>query len=552
MKYNYLERYNLNNIIKEAVGVNFSSFKDIENTQEIIQSGILNTINFEDISNISQNDFEDILSTKKIIEKFDKDYNVVQYFFFYNKRLFIVLLSKDTSSGVVSIDFKSTGEFSHLKKNNFNEFKNIFINKSLSFTFERIAHEDSKDFWKYIILCLKIYVKKYNDNYFNFVGSQTSVASRAKIKQTNYILIKKILDDFEALLYSNLQKMRDKDIGISKEKLNDIFFNFRKHYIEYFNKYYNIFKNINNDFLDQLSEYKDDNKLKNKINDFLDLKKQIEEDLKEIQNIIRSEKSNIKQRKNLDKYIINLNNFYKKWAYFIELLESKSFNNQLDSKNDTINYLEVKLLDFSNLICFVILFRSYFILNNLKIKFNEKQQIQFLKYLNKANSIFNFLVKKYNFNQKAFWEMQSEFFDIIKEEVIELQKKNFYLKEEIKQAIDNSLKTMVANTDNFELENDYENKLNILINLNFQTEPVLQKHIQNFLENYMIFFKSINNKNSEKRISNLIKFNERGIQSFLNSREKLYYRALESYSKTEPNLIDILYNGSMLFFKINK
>lgn len=551
MKYNYLERYNLNNIIKEAVGVNFSSFKDIENTEEVVRSGILNTINFEDISNISQNDFEDILSTKKIIEKFDKDYNVVQYFFFYNKRLFMVLLSKDISSGVVSIDFKSTDQLSYLTKNDFNEFKDTFINKNLSFTFERIAHEDSKNFWKYIILCLKIYVKKYNDNYFNFVGSQISVASRAKIKQTNYILIKKILDDFETLLYSNLQKIKDENIGISKEKLDDIFFNFRKHYIEYFNMYYNIFKGINDEYIKQLATY-EDKAIKTKVDDFLILKQQIDEDLKQIKYIIRSEKSNIKERKQLDKAIINLDSFYKKWANFIELLESKKFPNQFNFKDSMVNSLESKLLDFGNLISFVILFRSYLVLSNLKTKFNEKKQIKSLEYINKTNLIFNLLVKKYNFKQKTFWEMQSEFFDAIKEEIIELQKRSFYSKEQIKQAIDESLKTMIKSTDNLEFEENYESKLHTLINLNFKSEPVLQTHIQNFLNDSLIFFKSsIEDSNFEKKIGNLIKFNEKGIQSFLNSREKLYYRALESYSKTEPNLIDILYNGSMLFFRIN-
>jgi hypothetical protein len=246
MKYSYLERYNLTNILKEGLGVNFSDFKDIEKSIDI---NILNPIKDEDMDDLTIEDFNLFISGKKIIQK---ELNLdIAYLFFYNK-LFIVKISGDE---IPSIVFSSSSLFSEYEKNNednFEDFKEKLetINFESYSNYSRIKHEDSKEFWKYIILCLKIFIKvikEGNINVFQFTGSPLSIASKARLRQTNNLLIIKQIQNFHTLLYLNLDKISNIDNSFKKIQIKKILKKYKNQLISSFNILYEPFKvKINN------------------------------------------------------------------------------------------------------------------------------------------------------------------------------------------------------------------------------------------------------------------------------------------------------------------
>jgi hypothetical protein len=244
MKYNYLEQYNLIQILQEqGLGVNFSDFKDIEKSVDI---NILNPIKDEDMDDLTIEDFNLFISGKKIIQKeLPSD---IAYLFFYNK-LFILKISGDE---IPSIVFSSSSLFSEYEKDNednFEDFKEKLetINFESYSNYSRIKHEDPKEFWKYIILCLKIFIKEGNINVFQFTGSPLSIASKARLRQTNNLLIIKQIQNFHTLLYLNLDKVSNIDNSFKKIQIKKILKKYKNQLISSFNILYEPFKvKINN------------------------------------------------------------------------------------------------------------------------------------------------------------------------------------------------------------------------------------------------------------------------------------------------------------------
>ena len=559
MKYNYLEHYNLIGIIQETLGVDFSDLKNIE---QKIDSNLLTPISLEDIS---QDYFDLILSSKKIIES--EIIDDVKYYFFYYKNIFFKVELESSSMKLASINFSSSSAFSNYNKDDFDKFKNdskkfiIFQ----SFSFDNVKHADSKDFWKYIILCLKLYIKKYNVNTFSFSGSSSSQAKNVKTKKTTLLLIKKQIESFPSLLYSNLQNFNKQknnllknDIKTKIEKYkNEIIIDVSKQNIQTIEKY-NI-EDILQDVIDAINEAlelnsKNEQNLKKILSSIYNLLDSTNNDMSYIKKRINSllNNTNLKRQKKIfDIYINEFNKFYKEFANVLSILELKNEFDSLYNKQNTIKLLEKKLIAIEEFYSFLLSYRLYLTLQTLNLKSDKINSLSFIK---KLIAIIGEFIKKYDFIGITIFKIIQYLLFSFKD----LSKKNIesirFSKEEITKAFDDTIKEIIKTEENIKLAEDYNIKLKQFIDKNFEIEPIYLNHIEDLEYSSLNFFKSFfSNNNNEDigQISYLLQFSKKGFESFLNSREKLYYRALQSYRKSNPSDIDIFYDGYSMYFKIN-
>ncbi len=612
MKYNYLEQYNLINILKEGLGVNFSDFKDIEKSVDI---NILNPIKDKDMDDLTIEDFNLFISGKKIIQK---ELNLdIAYLFFYNK-LFIVKISGDE---IPSIVFSSSSLFSEYKKNNkdnFEDFKEKLetINFESYSNYSRIKHEDSKEFWKYIILCLKIFIKESNINTFQFTGSASTIASKARLRQTNNLLITKQIQNFHTLLYLNLDKISNIDNSFKKIQIKKILKKYKNQLISYFDTLYKPFKikinnklesqfaiirkaiekqiEINNSFEDK----KNLQKLVIKIDDLLDDKDLIIKNIIKINNVIELEKklpiyndekdekefddneefdskeylkllnitkdsedaiiylnnlNNLKQiKKSLDLYIKQFDNFYKNFADILKELEGKNVFDILYDKKTIIDELEMQLIQTNKIFSMIVLFRTYLTFKSIKIESDSVSALQFIK---KIMAISDILIEKYNFYTNTFWNYQNDFLDLFKNILKKNKNSIGYIKQQVTTAMDLTIKEIIDSNDNFKLADDYEYKLKEFIDANFHGNTIQKYVIDSFEDDSLAIFPPFedydeNEDEFKSQLGYVLNITEKGIMSFLNTREKMYYRALLSYKKFNPDDLDIFYDGSTIYFKI--
>jgi hypothetical protein len=554
----YLEQYNLKKIIQEALGVNFSDLKDIEKK---IDSNLLATISLE---NISQDYFDLILSSKKIIES--EIIDDVKYYFFYYKNIFFKVELESSSMKLASINFSSSSAFSNYSKDDFDKFKNDskkFIS-SQSFSFDDVKHTDSKDFWKYIILCLKLYIKKYNVNTFSFSGSSSSQAKNVKTKKTTLLLIKKQIESFPSLLYSNLQNFNKQKNNLLKDEIitkiekykNEIILDVSKQNIQTIEKY-NI-EDILQDVIDAINETlklnsKNEQNLKKILLLIYDLLDSTNNDMNDIKKRINSllNNTNLKRQKKIfDIYINEFNKFYKQFANVLSILELKSEFDSLYDKQNTIKLLGRKLIVIEEFYSFLLSYRLYLTLQTLNLKSDKINSLSFIK---KLISIIGEFIKKYDFISITVFKIIEYLLYSFKN----LAKKNIefirFSKEEVTKAFDDTIKEIIKTEENIKLAENYDIKLKQFINKNFEIEPIYLNHIEDLEYSSLNFFKSFFSNNNEDvgQISYLLQFSKKGFESFLNNREKLYYRALQSYRKSNPSDIDIFYDGYVMYFKIN-
>lgn len=556
MKHNYLEHYNLIGIIQEALGVNFSDLKDIE---EKIDSNLLIPISLKDLS---QDYFNLILSSKKIIES--EIIDDVKYYFFYYKNILFKVELESSSMKLASINFSSSSAFSNYSKDDFEKFKNDskkFIS-SQSFSFDDVKHADSKDFWKYIILCLKLYIKKYNVNTFSFSGSSSSQAKNVKTKKTTLLLIKKQIESFPSLLYSNLQNFNKQKNNLLKDEIiikiekykNEIIVDAFKQNVQSIEKY-NI-EDILQDIIDAINETSNPQNEKNLkrilslIYDLLNSSSDNIENIKKRINLLLNN-SNLKgQKKIFDIYINEFNKFYKQFANVLSILEDKNEFDDLYNKENTIKLLRRKLVIIEELYSFLLSYRLYLTLKTLSLKSDKVNLLSFIK---KIIAIIGEFIKKYDFISITIFKIIEYLLYSFKN----LAKKNIesirFSKEEVTKAFDDTIKEIIKTEENIKLAENYDIKLKQFIDKNFQIEPIYLNHIEDLEYSSLNFFKSFfsNNNQDIGQIGYLLQFSKKGFESFLNSREKLYYRALQSYRKSNPSDIDIFYDGYVMYFKIN-
>jgi hypothetical protein len=514
MKYNYLEQYNLIQILQEAgLGVNFSDFKDIEKSIDV---NILNPIKDGDIDDLTIEDFNLFISGKKIIQK---ELNLdIAYLFFYNK-LFIVKISGDE---IPSIVFSSSPLFSEYEKNNKDNFED-FKEKLETIDFEsysnysRIKHEDSKEFWKYIIICLKIFIKEGNVNVFQFTGSASSIASKARLRQTNNLLITKQIQNFHTLLYLNLDKVSNINNSFKKIQIKKILKKYKNQLISSFNMLYEPFKvKINNKLESQFAI------IRKAIEKQIEVNKSFE-DKKDLQKLIIKMDDLLDNKDLIIKNTIKIHNIIeleKKLPIYNDEKDEKEFND--NEEFDSKEYL--KLLNITKDSEDAIIY-----LNNLdNLKQIKKSLAQ--DFIKRFEMLLNNIIKKYKLDRNIIRELIEiknslipEFEDVNSYKVIKRENFAKILTETLQEVSD------IEKT--FTLHEDYKNRLELYIKSISDKVFKNKSNFLNFIEelkfdpqySYLDFKKL---PDPIECIGWLLSYTEEGKMALMNAREKRYYNIL--------------------------